>query len=221
LQGDDLATAIQAAHKSVIQAVASESGAAGMGSTIVALHSVGAHWEIAWVGDSRAYLWTADPLGGQLQQISTDHSYVQMLFQSGAIEADDMALHPDKNVITQCLGWAKLKTVQVDRVHEKWHAGQSILLCSDGLNDELSDAQIGEILCANPEPKQATEALLQAALSAGGRDNISVQIIQTLSPSVQPEPKIDPANSLASHKFSIAMLGVFTLTLAALIWVAR
>ncbi len=220
-RGKSLQDAIQAAHQSVISAVASGAGAEGMGSTIVALQDLGDRWEIAWVGDSRAYLWTADAEGGQLQQLSTDHSYVQMLFQSGAIEAEDLDLHPDKNVITQCLGWAKLKTVQVDSIEAKWQAGQSILLCSDGLSDELQDEKIGEILCNNPEPRQAADALMQAALEAGGSDNISVQIIQKTGEPSHIEHDTGEQEKPHSRLFPMAMLGLLALSLAALVWVAR
>ncbi len=172
-----LADAIQAAHQAVLAAASAGCGAEGMGSTIVALSSDTDHWHLSWVGDSRAYLWTSNQEGGQLQQLSADHSYVQMLYQSGAIEAEDMESHPSKHVITQCLGSTQVDQVKVDNLTQPWQAQQTLLLCSDGLSDELSDESIAEILCQYKTLPDAGAALLNAALSAGGKDNITLQLI--------------------------------------------
>jgi|SRR5690554_2010228 len=165
---------IQQAHQAVLDAASDGVGAEGMGSTIVALRHLGKHYEIAWVGDSRAYLWSA---AEGLQQLTTDHSYVQMLLASGAIDAVDVNNHPDKNIITQCLGSRDLDAVEVDIIHGQWQPDQYILLCSDGLTDELSDQEIGHILKHFPAPADATRELMAAALKAGGRDNITLQLI--------------------------------------------
>jgi serine/threonine protein phosphatase PrpC len=85
-QGLGLKEAIDAAHQAVLDAALDGSGRYGMGSTVVALHSVGNRFEIAWVGDSRAYLWSdREKDGFSLQQLTIDHSYVQMLYQSGML----------------------------------------------------------------------------------------------------------------------------------------
>lgn len=176
--GKDLGEAIQSAHHNIIRGGRRGLGAKGMGSTVVALHSSDTHYQIAWVGDSRAYLWT--PGGerkGTLEQLTTDHSYVQMLVQAGAISAADAENHPDKNVITQCLGSLELPDVNVDTIEREWQPGQWILLCSDGLTDELEDSQISAILANNPDIEQAAQALLTQALASGGRDNTTLAII--------------------------------------------
>lgn len=173
-----LANAIQAAHHAVLEGSRSGRGGRGMGSTVVALLSRGDHYQVGWVGDSRAYCWTRTTgRQGTLQQLTTDHSYVQLLVKSGAITAAEADTHPDRNVITQCLGSLELPDVQVDVVDGEWQDGQWLLLCSDGLTDELEDGQISAILANSTDPGNAAEALLREALANGGRDNTTVAVI--------------------------------------------
>lgn len=174
-----LGTAIEQAHKAILEASARGEGAAGMGSTVVALKCVGQEYEIAWVGDSRAYLWTFTEAGGSLEQLTLDHSYVQMLVDTGAISAADMDKHPDKNVITQCLGSTDLQRVKVDTIHGVWEKNQWILLCSDGLSDELNDEALARLLCSARSPRDAAAKLMDAALDEGGNDNITLQVIES------------------------------------------
>lgn len=173
-----LADSIQAAHRAVQQAAESGVGTPGMGSTVVALLSRNNAYEIAWVGDSRAYLWWPGK-HPQLQRLSTDHSYVQMLLESGAIAEHEAANHPDKNIITQCMGSTDTEEVQVDSVSGEWQDGQWILLCSDGLTDELDDAAIARILSAANSPQEAVGRLISQSLDHGGHDNITVQIVES------------------------------------------
>lgn len=179
VRGDSLSESVQASHQAVLSAAEQGQGASGMGSTVVALQSNENHYQIAWVGDSRAYLWTWENNGGQLQQLTTDHSYVQMLVQSGAIAANESDSHPDKNIITQCIGSQELNKVKVDVLKGQWQKRQRILLCSDGLTDEVSDQKIADILCKTPDTDKAVDALIKAALSQGGHDNITVQVIES------------------------------------------
>lgn len=175
--GSSLAEAIQQAHKAVLQEAVDQPQYRGMGSTIVAVQSNGNQYQIAWVGDSRAYLWTHSQLGRQLEQLTTDHSYVQMLYQAGAITAKELSTHPERNVITQCLGSLELSNVSVDTIDREWRKGDWLLLCSDGLTDAVSDQAICDILSAHTEIPSAVDALVQAALDNGGRDNVSVLIV--------------------------------------------
>lgn len=176
-QHKKLEDAISDAHSAVLTAADNGVGAEGMGSTVVALSSRGFDYQVSWVGDSRAYLWTIDGDGGRLEQLSTDHSYVQMLLNSGAIGADEVDHHPDKNIITQCLGSQDITEVRVDSVHGEWQKQQWVVLCSDGLTDEVDNPQIAQLLCDSNTPKDAAHNLLSAALNNGGRDNITVQVI--------------------------------------------
>lgn len=170
---------IQKAHEIILDSANKGIGAIGMGSTVVALLNHKKHYQVAWVGDSRAYLWVPDEYGGQLTRLTTDHSYVQMLYMSGAITADEVDHHPDKNIITQCLGMQELAQVKVDITQGQWQKNQWILLCSDGLSDELSDSSIAQILEHSPNSLTAVDQLLHEALTSGGHDNITLQIIES------------------------------------------
>lgn len=174
-RGITLQQAVQQAHDAVLQAVEAGIGGVGMGSTVVALHSRGDNYDIAWVGDSRAYLWC--PQKGELVQLTTDHSYVQMLFDKGIINAEEMHQHPEKNIITQCLGSQELNSLAVDVRQMQWHTDDWVLLCSDGLSDAVTDAQIQQILQGQTDLQTATRALIARALEEGGKDNISVSIV--------------------------------------------
>ena len=174
-----LSDSIQSAHTGILASATQGIGAPGMGSTVVALKSRADKYQIAWVGDSRAYLWTPTRDGGRLEQLSTDHSYVQMLVETGVIRAEDADSHPEKNIITQCLGMQELPQVRVDVVEHQWQKNQWILLCSDGLTDEVNDKTIAQILFESHDCLSAVDQLLHAALTSGGRDNITLQIIES------------------------------------------
>lgn len=171
--------AIQAAHQAILSSAQQGIGATGMGSTLVALKAHHNKYQIAWVGDSRAYLWTPSDDGGNLEQLSIDHSYVQMLVDKGLILPEEADSHPEKNIITQCLGMQELAQVKVDVIEGQWQKDQWILLCSDGLTDEVTDKTIAQILCGAENSVTAVDQLLQAALTNGGRDNITLQIIES------------------------------------------
>lgn len=175
--GETLSEAIQQSHRAILHAAETGQGHKGMGSTIVALLSHGSHYQIAWVGDSRAYLWHNQPDGKTLQQLTVDHSYVQMLYQHGAITAAEMARHPEKNIITQCLGSTDLARVEVDEVSGQWRKNDWILLCSDGLTDAVNDQLLCDVLSLHHTPQAAVDALVKTALDQGGRDNISVVLV--------------------------------------------
>lgn len=179
---NNLKDALERSHQAVLEAADRGVGAPGMGSTAVVLRSHNNDYEVAWVGDSRAYLWTPSPDGGCLERLTRDHSYVQMLLASGAIGPDEVENHPDKNIITQCLGSQQLEALQVDSVKGSWQPGQCILLCSDGLTDELSDRDIAEILSQASGPRAGVKRLLRAALKEGGHDNITLLLVCAPSP---------------------------------------
>lgn len=176
--GTDIASAINTAHVAILTAASSGEGKHGMGSTVVALHCIADHYQVAWVGDSRAYLWGNYGYADyQLTRLTTDHSYVQMLYQSGIISEDELATHPEKNIITQCLGSNELEQVNVDITAGQWHENDWIILCSDGLTDTVSDQIICDILYHSANTKTAVNSLLQESLKNGGKDNISIIII--------------------------------------------
>ncbi len=184
LASSSLSDAIQKAHHSVLQGAANGKGAPGMGSTIIAMRQTGKNsYQIGWVGDSRAYLWVQETEEqGQLHQLSTDHSYVQALLESGAITPEEVENHPDKNIITQCLGSQELSNVRVDTLDKDWEPNHKVLLCSDGLTDELSDEEIATILNNFQESDSAVEELIKSSLEHGGRDNISIVLVDAPKP---------------------------------------
>ncbi|MEH6579118.1 MAG: protein phosphatase 2C domain-containing protein [Amphritea sp.] len=171
-EGKNLTDAIHLAHEAVLAAAERGEGAPNMGSTIVALRVQNTmEYEIAWVGDSRAYLWD-----GQLRQITRDHSYVQWLVDKGEITREQAQKHPKSNIITQALGLPG-QPIRVERVTGLLEKEQKILLCSDGLNDEVSDEEITKIMLTDDSEQSLVDKLIDAALRRGGRDNISVLVI--------------------------------------------
>lgn len=172
-KGESLKNAVAATHHAVLAAVASGEGQSGMGSTVVALQIKDAHYQIAWVGDSRAYL------AGKtsLRQLTCDHSFVQQLIDAGAISESEASQHPDRNVVTQAIGTIGMTDVKVDVVEGQLHQGEQILLCSDGLTGEVSDQTIREILSAPGDDASKVEALIAAALDHGGSDNVTVLLV--------------------------------------------
>lgn len=171
--GYSLTEAIQEANIRIQQATQDGIGHTGMGSTIVALRLDGHSYEIAWVGDSRAYLWD----GLALSLLTKDHSHVQRLVDSGVIKEAEARYHPQRNLITQALGGGKNEPVNVDVRSGTFQKGEKIILCSDGLNNEINDSEIANIMKGSATAKEATNALVNAALEAGGSDNITVIVI--------------------------------------------
>lgn len=165
-----LATALEQAHRMLLEAGRSGRGAPGMGTTCVAARLHGRMLEVAWVGDSRIYRARA----GRLEQISRDHSWVQRLVDAGELAASERDRHPQRHVLAQCLGGFDTQGVEVESEAVALEAGQRLLLCTDGLTGELDDATIGRILAQEADDEQAADALVDAALAAGGRDNVTV-----------------------------------------------
>lgn len=169
--------AIQEAHKQIIEAGQRDIAQSGMGTTVVAMTANKLHYQIAWVGDSRAYLW--DARLAKLTQISEDHSLMVRLVNAGLITEKDALSHPQRHMITQCLGSTEIEQVKVDTIERDWGSEQLILLCSDGLTDEVPDRLIAEILGAQLSLEEKTETLVNTAKQAGGRDNISLIIVES------------------------------------------
>ena len=171
--GANLTDALQSAHQSVLSAVMEDIGKPGMGSTAVALRIESSQYQIAWVGDSRAYLWHDH----SLKQLSHDHSVVQQMLDSGEINEQQAINHPYRNIITQSLGSTYTEQVKVDSVNGELSRDDKILLCSDGLTGEVSDQQIAEILNSAKDNQGAVQHLINQALDNGGSDNITVLLI--------------------------------------------
>ena len=136
------------------------------------------HWMIFNIGDSRVYSWD----GRELQQLSVDHSAVQELVDSGVISSEQAAVHPERNIITRAIGASEF--VDPDVWLRPVGGAQAFLMCSDGLTKELDDAQIARLLAEHDPGNLAisvADALVAAALAAGGKDNITAVVVESQS----------------------------------------
>lgn len=176
----DLAATLLRAHAAIVARAVEQPESKGMGATVVAVQADEKLYRVAWVGDSRVYYWQR---GSGLRQVSRDHSYLEWMLRTGEITEAEARVHPQRNVVTQALG---LNSPQPDSVIEAWRGGDRLLLCSDGLTDELEDAQIEALLGANAELESAASALIEAALRNGGRDNVSVVLLENATAAAAP-----------------------------------
>lgn len=145
---------------------------AGMSSTLVLVQFTEKNLFIAHLGDSRVYL-LKDEI---LHQMTNDHTLVRHLLQADAISQEDAAQHPGKNQLVQYIGMSmtpKPDVICVPRVE-----GERILLCSDGLTDMLSKSEIKQFLMKNSSPETTCKALIKAANMAGGKDNVTVVLVE-------------------------------------------
>lgn len=162
-----LLEALDAANLRILHE-AHAAGQAGMGTTCVAALLEPARATVAWVGDSRAYLYR----DGAVTLLTEDHSLVNELLRSGQLKPADLATFPHGNVITRALGASG--QVEADVVEVTLQDGDVLLLCCDGVNGMLEDAQIAEALALETDLTRAAQALVDAANAAGGLDNITV-----------------------------------------------
>jgi protein phosphatase len=146
----------------------------GMGTTLVAIALVpnrnSERIALINVGDSRAYLFE----GGELSQLTADHSLVEEMLRNGEITRSEADVHPYRHVLTRAIGIED--RVDVDAWTIVPVNGTRIMLCSDGLTNEVADQEIAEILTANSEPSDACYALIRRALDHGGSDNVTVVV---------------------------------------------
>lgn len=198
----DVLAAVQAANAAVrsLSAVG-DSGSAVAGTTLTGVVQVRRHGEAQWlvlnVGDSRVYEWD----GESLSQLTIDHSAVQELLDAGLITPAEALVHPERNVITRALGADD--DVDVDVWLLPAAGEQTFLVCSDGLTKELDDEEIAAIVAEHAKhaehaehlgnqhehgnddeasgPASLADALVEAALDAGGRDNVSVIVVRSLA----------------------------------------
>lgn len=163
-----LGRAVEVANREVIDATLSGRGREGMGTTCTAAILENNRLVIAQVGDSRAYVLH----DGKLSQITRDHSLVADMVESGQITREQARYHPNRSVITRALG--SDVNMQPDLYEITIEEGDRVLLCSDGLTSMLPDEEIRDVMVANPDPQACADGLVEAALSAGGLDNVTV-----------------------------------------------
>jgi protein phosphatase len=147
----------------------------GVGTTvtgaILSLEGDTPYFTIFNVGDSRVYMIDA----GLLSQVTVDHSVVQEMVQAGMLHPDDAENHPDSNVITKAIGFGAEPSPDYWRVPAR--PGLRILVCSDGLTKELSRSAIAALMAANRGSQEAAAGLVNAAVEAGGRDNVTAVVV--------------------------------------------
>ena len=174
--GTPLEQSIRIADEEIIRVSRRRHDALPMGTTVVAARISGNRFEVAWVGDSRIYLWR----DGQLAQLSQDHSYVQELIANGAITHEQARSHPHRNVVTQALGVTDPADLNVETMTGELRPGMQLLLCSDGLTEEVDDATIAGVLAgADCSAQECVDSLVAAALDGGGSDNVTVVLVRS------------------------------------------
>lgn len=175
-----LCHAIELADKRIKDRVREDPSTSGMGTTVVAVWVRDGIAHVAWCGDSRAYLFNRQ---SGLSRLSKDHSYVQQLVDKGELDPELAFFHPNSNIITRSLGDNPTKA-QPDYISRKLSQGDMLLLCSDGLCGLCKDEEILDILSAEEEGgsiEHCKNALIEAALTAGGHDNVTVALFQCLT----------------------------------------
>jgi protein phosphatase len=175
---------------------------------------------VANVGDSRVYLWRAN----ELKQVSADHSYVQELLTEGYITADEARVHPRRNIVTRALG------IEGDVMADSWVLpmllGDRYLLCSDGLVDEVDDEAITDVLRTVANPQAAADRLVSIANTNGGRDNVTVIVVDVVEHVSAPQPSqpSQPTPARSTRRVLTAVTGVVlavVLAIGAIGWYAR
>ena len=173
-KGIGLAQAIRLADEEIIRHSNKRAESLPMGTTVAAVRLRGREYEVSWVGDSRVYLWN-----GELKQVSQDHSYVQELVDQGAITTEQARTHPHRNVVTQALGVTDPQSLRVEVVSGSLARRQQLLICSDGLTEEVPDSHIAMVLAREDlSAQECVDHLILAALDGGGSDNITVILIR-------------------------------------------
>jgi protein phosphatase len=179
-KGISIVEALSIACQSLADAVKGGQGAAGMGSTVIVLVLIDDNYEITWVGDSRAYIWTEK----SLVQISRDHSLVQRLVDEGAITEEAAFFHPQANVLERAIG-PNVKEAIADRVSNSLSPGDRLLLCSDGLSSQVPHNDIEKVFLECLDDRNTIQKLINLALVYGGRDNVTAIVV---SNSLNPTP---------------------------------
>lgn len=172
-----LKKAVVEADAAIKRRLKEDPSTSGMGTTIVVAWVVKTTVHIAWCGDSRAYLFKPD---SGIIKLTKDHSYVQELVDSGKLDAELAFDHPNSNIITRSLGDSPTKA-QPDYVCRELQKDDILLLCSDGLCGLCRDEEIAKTMSSAESLGVCRDNLIEAALNAGGYDNVTVALMQVMS----------------------------------------
>jgi protein phosphatase len=179
---DALSQALVTAKGEILARVKADPELAGMGTTVTAILRAGNKLAMVHLGDSRGYLLR----DGELTQVTTDHTFVQHLVDTGKITAEEAVHHPQRSVVMRVLGDFDL-ALSPDLSMREARPGDRWLLCSDGLSGFVSVDTIAETLRATPDPDTCGDRLLQLALRAGGGDNVTVIVADVVDLDVLPD----------------------------------
>lgn len=172
-----MTNAIKAADLNIVNRSKTDSSTQGMGTTIVILWIIEEKAYISWCGDSRCYVFNAE---SGICRLSKDHSYVQELVDAGKLDPENAIDHPYSNIITRCLGDKENRANPDFRSYE-FRNGDIFLLCSDGLCGLCTDDEIMQVMADQKDSlSDCKNALIEAALSVGGYDNVTVGLCQVV-----------------------------------------
>jgi protein phosphatase len=202
--------AITSINRTIHESAAESTERRGMGTTICALALVNPQGEttepqqvaLANVGDSRIYLARA----GTFRQLSVDHSYVQELVTEGLITEEEARVHPRRNIVTRALGIDD--RVAVDSWLIPLFSGDRFILCSDGLVDEVPTADIAALAAQQREPQIIADSLVALAKRNGGRDNITVVVVDAVGDTPQSfigEPALETHLTRSKKKWVVGV----------------
>lgn len=169
-----LLTGFRDAHHALQLGAAADEARAGMATTVTAVVTDGHRVVLGHVGDSRAYLLR----DGDLRQVSSDHTYVQHLIDSGQLDPDERRGHAWGHVVLRSLDGRPDNELDVTELRVS--VGDRLLLCSDGLSDLVTDDEIRSTLEEHEAPEDAAAALTGSALAAGGKDNVTVLVADVI-----------------------------------------
>ena len=205
-EGDAVVREVLEASQRRISEYAAEGGHSGVrrtpGTTVVAALLVESEGKPAWLlvnlGDSRIYAVSH----GTLRQVSTDHSVVQELLDAGQITEAQAADHPERHVITRALGGPRLEPA--DYFLLPVQDAERVLLCTDGISGLVDDEQIAAVLTRTPDPRDAADGLVAAALTAGGDDNATAVVVDVVG--LVPDQAYDSERQRASLEQKLGAL---------------
>lgn len=168
---EDVQDCLERAVARMHELLGDRSGGATVAGAAVATHEGAPYWLVFNIGDSRVYRLSTEGFA----QVSVDHSVVQELLDSGRLSEHEAVGHAERHVVTRAL--ATDSSFDPDYWLIPVAPEDRLLVCSDGLTDELDDAALHRILSTEADPQAAAEALVGAAVAAGGRDNVSVVVV--------------------------------------------
>ena len=223
---DQVADAVSTANLTIFMEAIEDPSKAGMGTTLTGLVVTDASAHkivVANVGDSRTYLWRHD----ELRQVTKDHSHVQSLVDRGAITRAEARVHFQRNIVLRAMGIESY--VDVDTFPLQVEDGDRFIMCSDGLVDEAADDEIEVEIREASDPQDLADRLVSLANRNGGRDNITVVVVdfETVAEPVVVEPEPDdeddgtiictlraPETSRPSRWFAVGSWAMFILSAA-------